>query len=179
MKKIIFLLFIAMAMKASAQSNDYLVTMNGIGLLKIGLKKAELEKILNKKITLRYLSDKDSGYADTIKTKYKNIDVTLYLSKQYTNENKAAIYLHGIRTSSPLCQTRSGIKIGDDKIKIISAYENSILNIWPEYEDENYTRRSKTRSVVLVSSDDNNNTIIFYLNNKKLVAFEVTYYEGE
>ncbi len=179
MKNIFILLFIASSIKASAQSNDYLVTMDGIGLLKIGLQKAELEKILNKKITLRYLSDNDSGYADTIKTKYKNIDVILYLAKQYTNENKAAIYLHGIKTSSPLCQTRSGIKIGDDKMKIITAYENSILNIWPEYEDEKYTRRSKTRSVVLVSSDDSNNTIIFYLNNKKVTAFEITYYEGE
>lgn len=179
MKKIIIVLFIALTIKASAQSNDYLVTMNGIGLLKIGLQKAELEKILNKKITLRYLSDNDSGFADTIKTKYKNIDVTLYLAKQYNNENKAMIYLRGIRTGSLLCKTSSGIKIGDDKLKVITAYENSILNIWPEYEDENYTRRSKTRSVVLVSSDDSNNTIIFYLNNKKVAAFEITYYEGE
>ena len=179
MKKIIILLFIALTIKASAQSNDYLVTMDGIGLLKIGLQKADLEKILNKKITLRYLSDNDSGFADTIKTKYKNIDVTLYLAKQYNNENKAMIYLRGIRTGSPLCKTNSGIKIGDDKLKVITAYENNILNIWPEYEDENYTRRSKTRSVILASSDDNNNTLIFHLYNKKVVAFEVTYYEGE
>jgi chaperonin GroEL (HSP60 family) len=70
-------------------------------------------------------------------------------------------------------------KIGDDKMKVITAYENNLLNIWPEYEDEDYTRRSKTRSVILASSDDSNNTLIFYLNNKKVVAFEVTYYEGE
>ena len=178
MKKIIILLFITLTFKASAQSNDYLVTMNGIGLLKIGLQKTELEKILNKKITLRYLSDNDSGFADTIKTKYKNIDVTLYLAKQYSNENKATIFLNGIRTSSPLCKTSSGIKIGDDKIKIITAYENDMLNIWPEYEDENYTRRSKTRSVIQLSYNDNSNTIIFYLNNKKVAGFEVTNFEG-
>ncbi len=179
MKKIFLLFLIAFASNISAQNSDYLVTMNGIGSLKIGMKKAELEKLLNKKIVLRHLSDKDSGYADTIKTKYKNADVILYLAKQYVDENKEDIVLNGVRSSSLLCKTKSGIAIGDDKMKIINVYENYMLNIWPEYEDENYTRRSKSRSVVLVSADDSNNTIIFYLNNKKVVAFEVTYYEGE
>jgi hypothetical protein len=179
MKKIFLLFLVAFATRIAAQNNDYLVTMNGIGLLKIGLNKAGLEKLLNKKIVLRHLSDNDSGYADTIKTKYKNIDVVLYLSKQYVDENKEEIVLSGVRSSSLLCKTKSGIAIGDDKIKIINVYENNMLNIWPEYEDENYTRRSKSRSVIYVSADDSNNTIIFYLDNKKIVAFEVTYFEGE
>jgi hypothetical protein len=64
-------------------------------------------------------------------------------------------------------------------MKVINVYENASLNIWPEYEDENYIRRSKTRSVIVVSLDDSDNTMIIYLNNKKVVAFEVTFYEGD
>lgn len=179
MRKIFLLLVIAFATKLSAQNTDYIVSMTGIGPLKIGTKKAELEKILNKKLTLRYLADNDSGYADTIRTKYKSIDITLYLGKEYVDENKTDIILTGIKTSSPLCKTKAGIGIGDDKMKVINAYETNMLNIWPEFEDENYTRRSKTKSVILVYDDESANTIIFHLNNKKVVAFEVTYYEGD
>ena len=179
MKKIILLLVIAFATKLSAQNTDYIVSMEGIGALKLGLKKAELEKLLNKKITLKYLSDLDSGYADTIKTKYKNMDVILYLGRHYIDEDKSEIVLNGIRTSSPLCKTKTGIAIGDDKMKVVNLYEDYTLSIWKEFEDDTYTRRSKTRSVIFASADDSDYTIIFYLNNKKVVAFEVTYYEGE
>ncbi|HEY6063192.1 MAG TPA: hypothetical protein VIV35_06260, partial [Chitinophagaceae bacterium] len=78
MKKIFLLLLIAFATKINAQNNDYLVTMNGIGALKTGMTKAELEKLIGKKITPKNLLDKD-GYSDTIKVKYKSIDVQLYL----------------------------------------------------------------------------------------------------
>jgi hypothetical protein len=47
MKQIFYLLFIAFAVKATAQNKDYCVSMNGIGTLKIGMSQAELEKMLN------------------------------------------------------------------------------------------------------------------------------------
>ena len=179
MKKLFFFLLIAVTTTAAAQNTDYIVSMTGIGSLKIGMKKAALEKVLGKKIILKYLSDKDSGYADTIKTKYKSIDVILYLGKQYLDENKEEIVLTGIRSGSALCKTKAGIGIGDDKMKVINVYENNMLNIWPDFEDDTYTKRSKTKSVINVSADDSDNTIVIYLVNKKVVAFEVVYYEGE
>jgi hypothetical protein len=177
MKKIFLLLLIAFATRVAAQNNDYIVSMNGIGALKIGTKKAELEKIIGKKITLKNLLNEE-GYADTIKAKYKNIDVQLYLNRQYIDE-KPEIVLQGVKTSSPLCKTKSGIGTGDDKIKIINVYENYTLYLWPDYEDDTYTKRSKTRSVINVSGDDSDNAIIFYLTNKKVVAIEVTYSDVE
>lgn len=179
MKKLLLFLVIAITTNASAQTTDYVVSMAGIGPFKIGMKKIELEKVLAKKITLHYLSDKDSGYADTIKTKYKNMDVILYLGKQYVDENKEDIILTGVRSGSALCKTKSGIAIGDDKIKVINVYENNTLYIWPEYEDDTYTRRSKTKSLISISADDSENSIVIHLVNKKVVSFEVLYYEGE
>jgi hypothetical protein len=179
MRKIFSLLLICIATNCLAQNTDYIVSMSGIGALKPGITKAALEKVLGKKIVLKYLSDKDSGYADTIKTKYKNIDVIIYLGRQYVDEDKQDIVMTGVRSSSPLCRTKAGIGIGDDKIKVINVYENNTLFIWPDYEDDSYTKRSKTRSVISVSADDSDNTIIIYLLNKKVVSFEVAYYEGE
>jgi hypothetical protein len=179
MRKVLLLLFIAITATSFAQNTDYIVSMNGIGSLKIGIKKAAIEKVLGKKIILKYLSDKDSGYADTIKAKYKSIDVNLYLGKQYVDENTQEIVLTGVLSASPLCKTKSGISIGDDKIKIINVYENNSLYVWPDYEDDTYSKRSKTKSVISVSFDDSGNSIVFHLVNKKVVSFEVVYYEGE
>ncbi len=53
MKKIFLLLFIAFAVKASAQNIDYTVSMNGIGALNIGMSQTELEKLLNQKFMLK------------------------------------------------------------------------------------------------------------------------------
>jgi hypothetical protein len=175
MKKIFFLLLFAFATRVTAQSNDYLVTMKGIGALKIGTRQADIEKVIGKKITLKNLLNKEEGYADTIKAKYKNIDVLLYLERQYTSDEKSEIVLQGIKTSSPLCKTNAGIGIGDDKMKIISVYENNTLYIWPDYTDDTYTTRSKTKSVINVSADNSDNAITFYLTNKKVTSVEVSY----
>lgn len=179
MKKVFFFVLLVISFSAKAQNTDYIVSMNGIGPLKLGMTKATLEKVLGKKITLKNLLDKENGYADTIKTKYKSIDVILYIGRQYIDENTEEIVLQSIRSSSPLCKTKSGIAIGDDKMKIINVHENDMLYIWPDFEDDTYTKRSKTKSIINVSTDNNENTIIFYLVNKKVVSFEVTYYEGE
>lgn len=174
MRKIMLLLLLALTTGLAAQNTDYLVTQNGMGLLKLGMKKAELEKVLGKKIQLKNLLEKD-GYSDTIKVKYKNIDVLVYLEKSWLADDSYELVLSGIRTSSPLCKTAGGIGIGTDKLKIVNAYENSNVYIWPDYEDETYTRRSKTKSVITIFNDDEANSLTFYLLNKKVVAIEITY----
>jgi hypothetical protein len=176
MKKILFLLMISVATGAAAQNSDYIISWTGMGALKIGTKKADLEKIIGKKITLKNLIG-DEGYSDTIKTKYKNIDVQLYLIRQYNEENPD-IVLQGIRITSPLCKTKAGIGIGDDKMKIINVYENNTLYIWPDYDDDTFTNRSKTKSVITVSADNIENALTFHLTNKKVVAIEISYSEG-
>jgi transposase len=176
MKKIVFLLFIAIATTAAAQNNDYLVTPNAIGPLKLGTKKTTLEKIIGKKITLKYLLTED-GWQDTVKTKYKNTDITLYLQRNYVDSAVYDIVLSGMMVNNPLYKTRAGIGIGDDKLKVINAYEFNSISLWPEFEDEEYTRRSKTKSVITVYFDKEGNSLTFYLLNKKITSIEVSYAE--
>ena len=72
MKKFFIFLFILLSTTIIAQNNDYLVSLDGIGTLKLGMKQVEVEKVLNKKIPLTNPSDTISGsWQDSAKVKYK------------------------------------------------------------------------------------------------------------
>lgn len=163
MKKIIFLLFISIATKASAQTNDYIVTMNGIGAIKIDMKQEELEKLLNKKILLTNPWDTISGaWYDSAKIKYKNMDVRIAFERTYMDEKNFYMRITGMRTSSPLCKTKSGIRIGADKLKIIAAYEDNTLIV--------------TSDAITVRDNEDKRMIVFHLKNKKVILIEPTTY---
>ncbi len=160
-------------MKGSAQNNDCLVDMNGIGALKIGMRQDEIEKLLKQKFVLRNAVDTAVSYNDTAMAKYKNSNVQLFFQRQYTAENTYFMYLIGLKTKSPLCKTGKGIGIGSDKLKIISAYETDYVFMRPEFEDEAFTKKSKTGYIIGMNNDNNDRQIVFYLKNKKVVAIEV------
>ncbi|MBL0130939.1 MAG: hypothetical protein IPP43_07275 [Chitinophagaceae bacterium] len=158
-----------------AQNNDYLVSMEGIGVIKIGMTQTELENLLNQKFVLRNALDSAVSWQDSVKARYKNMDVTLFFQRSYTAENVYYMYLIGLRTTSPLCKTISGISIGADKLQIITANEDNDIIMGPEYENVNdtTTTRSKTRYLISIKNDTGTRRITFNLNNKKVVAIEV------
>lgn len=157
---------------AKPQNNDFIVSINGIDSLKLGMSKSDLEKLLNTKLTLRHITV-DGGYSDTLNIKYKGIDMVLYLKEG--NEQSIA-ELDGIRTNSPLCKTTSGLGVGSDKINVIDTYPDNIKYVTPEYEVEPV--RSKTKSVIAVMDTAGSQTMQFHIVNKKVVSVEVnSYYE--
>jgi hypothetical protein len=171
---LIAVFFILQATNVQAQNNDYLITTEGIGSLKLGMTQAELEKLIAKKVPLTNPTDTVSGsYMDSAKVKYKNIDVDLQFTRNYYANDSFRMVITWIRTTSPLCKTKTGVGIGADKLKIISAYEGYHVNIMPVFLDEEWTVKSKTDSMISVCADDEGNTIMFYLRNKKVVAFEI------
>ena len=173
MKKTLFLLFVLFSANLIAQTNSYKVTMNGIADIKVGMKKPEVEKLLNQPVTLKNLLSKDEWLMDTISCKYKDLDVSLIFNKQYIDANKSDIILWGIMSSSVLIKTPSGITIGDDKIKIITVYDGYRLLISPDYENDN-TVKSKTKSSVYLYGDDSGKQIVFHLDNNKIYSIAVT-----
>ncbi|MEO5946365.1 MAG: hypothetical protein ABIP79_06075 [Chitinophagaceae bacterium] len=157
---------------ATPQNNDFIVSMNGIDSLKLGMSKDGLEKLLNTKLTLRHITV-DGGYSDTFSTKYKGIDMVLYLKEG--NEQSIA-ELDGIRTNSPLCKTASGNGVGSDKINVIDSYPDNTKYVTPEYEVEPV--RSTTKSVIAVIDTAGSRAMQFHIVNKKVVSVEVnSYYE--
>ena len=172
MRKLIFFVMLATSVQLKAQNTDYLITMDGVGKLKIDMTVDEVEKLLGKKFNLS-LNDEDGSYMDTVKTKYKAIDVILYFERQYEDDTVYKMALYGMKVTNPLCKTKSGLGIGTDKIRLINDYETYFLRVAPDWTDDTYMTLSKTKSSVYVYDHDSEKAIIFQLNNKKVASIEV------
>ncbi len=182
MKKICLSLFIMVATFATAQNKDYTISMNGLGSLKLGMNQAQLEKLLNQKLILdNHLDTINDFYQDTAKLKYKGITVQLEFNRSYYAPNVFHMRLIGIRASSPLFKTTSGIGIGSDRLKIITAYDSFHVNMQPGYAYYYQTEKGKGKSTLSILDDAASTldhlsdayTMVFYLLNKKVVSFEL------
>jgi hypothetical protein len=181
MKKICLFIFILAATYATAQNKDYIISMKGLGQLRLGMSQADVEKLLNKKILLANSLDTiNSNYQDTAKLKYKNINVQLEFDRSYFAPYKFRMRLIGIRASSPLCKTGTGIGIGSDRLKIIADFDNYHVKIQPGYVSYYDTEKGRGKSTLSIlddaaSTQDGSNayTMVFYLLNKKVVSFEL------
>jgi hypothetical protein len=178
MRKLIIVLLLCFTIKASAQ-NDYIVTMDGLGMLKLDMKQKEVEKMLGKKFVMKNMNDKEGSWMDTVKTKYKNTDITLYFERQYNDDETFQMSLSGLNVSNPLFKTSTGIGIGADKLKIINTYEMSRLSIMPDYTDDTYMTLSKILSTIWVYNDESDHTLVFHLKNKKVVSIELMQFTGD
>lgn len=176
MKLLSTTLFLVFSLLSFAQTPT--VSMAGIGDIKLGMKKTEIEKLLNQKLQLPHLTAKDSDYyQDTVHINYKGMEADVMFQKEYNENDKYDIVIWEIRSNSPQLKTKSGVGIGDDKYRIISTYEGYIIWIMPQYEND-YTVKSKTKSSVWLHGD-NASIIIFYLDNNKITGMSVTYFEGD
>ena len=170
MKKFFAIIFILFATNAVAQNKDYILSLDGIGALKLGMPLTELEKLLKTKITLKVINIDSVRLTETVNTKYKGIDVEINLWKRQDN----IITVDGIKTSSPLCKTKSGIGIGSTKLQIIAAYDGYHIDAKPVFDYGNDKPvKSKTMSTVTVKEEEEGYAIIFSLVNNKVVSFEI------
>jgi hypothetical protein len=155
--------------KEDAQNNTYLVTMEGIDSLKLGMSRTDLEKLL--KIKLAPSDPKNYG-SDTIEVKYKDMDMVLYLD----GGSDSTATVRGIKTNSGACRTAGGIGVGSEKTKVIDAFEDHLKYVAPEYEA--YPVRSTTKSAIAVMDTLNTNALLFHILDKKVAAVAVhSYYE--
>ena len=153
-------------------SFKYTITKDGIDDLKIGMRQEELEKLLNTKFTFKTDKDAPGYWEDTIKAKYKDIDVALYFFRESYDEDSTYMQLMGVQTSSDQVGTASGIGVGDTKHDVIPAYEENPINMGPEWVQTNDTTwdMSKTKYSINVKDDKWDKQLIFHLENKKIVS---------
>ncbi|HWJ29510.1 MAG TPA: hypothetical protein VNS32_23425 [Flavisolibacter sp.] len=178
MRLFLTLLMISFVLFSHAQDNTVMVTLNGIGDIKLNMKKAELEKLLGQKLNLKNLATKsDYNNSDTFHCRYKGMDMDIVLTKSFITDSKYDIVVDEITSNNPLLKTRSGIGIGDDKCKIINTYAGYLMTIEPVYDDANSTVISKTRSLIWLRGDTS--AIIFYTDNNKITGMSVAVTEGD
>lgn len=178
MKRIPILLLFVLSLQAYSQNISPLVSMNGIGDIKIGMKKTDVEKLTGQTIKLVNLVKKGDDWSrDTINLSFKDVSYVLVFDKDYVNEKSQGFIVYEVKSNSPQLKTKSGIGIGDDKLKIVSTYGDYMIQIMPEYEKD-YTIKSKIKSTVWLYGDESGKVIIFYLTNNKVTGFSVMYNEG-
>lgn len=177
MRKILLPAFCFLATTVFSQTNNITVNMNGISDFKIGMKKQEIEKLIAKTITLKNLN-KEDWMMDTFKCQYKGAEFTLIFDRDYIDDNNFNIILYEVNSNSTLLKTPGGISIGDDKIKIVTTYDGYTIYLMPEWEND-YTVKSKTRSLVMVHGDESGHVITFHMNNNKVESMSVSVEEGD
>jgi len=69
MKKIFPILFMFLSATAVAQNKDYLISLDGLGSLKIGMSLAELQKQLQTKIILKVIDIDSVRLKEKVKAK--------------------------------------------------------------------------------------------------------------
>ena len=168
------LLFLFFSTYSIAQTISYTVSMSGISEIKIGMTKAALEKLLNQ--TIKLPADKNNS-RDSASCNYNGLNLSIVFEKQEVN-NKSELVVWEVKSNHPQLKTRSGISIGDDKLKVISTYDGYTIYIMPDYDDANFTIKSKTKSTIWLHGDESGKVIIFYLTNNKVTGMSVTYDEG-
>ena len=148
---------------------DYLISMDGIGVVKLDMSQAELEKLLNKKIPLTNPTDTISGsWQDSATVNYKDIVLKIDFQRTYTEQDTFYMRVIAIETSSPLAKTSAGLSIGSDLSTIVDAYENNPIALGPDFTT------NKTKYLIAVRDEVvNSREIDFYLVNKKVVAIDV------
>lgn len=174
---LLFCLSVSFNLFAQTSTENFQVTMTGIGPFKINMKKTDVEKIAGHSI--KTIKDED-GFGDTAVLVYKGVSFTITFYENYIDEKKTETAIYSIKTNSPMVKTKSGIGIGDDKLKIITTYPDFDFNFYFHYidaEDGSY-KRSKERSTLSLTGQDSPSIIQFYLNNGKVESFEVTIAEG-
>ena len=180
MKQVILLTAFVFSSCVGFSQNDLQVSLSGIGGVKLNMSITEVEKVVGQKINSRLLKGAEDYAMDTVSLNLKGVPLEIIFYNQYIEEKKFEVSVYAITSSSPLCKTKSGIAIGDDKMKIVTTYDTFYMEIAPYFEDvgnEQY-KPSKTRSTITIHGQDENGIIIFNLTNNKVSSFIVSIFEG-
>ena len=163
------------------ENTGYTISKDGIGDLKIGMTQTEVETLLNQHFNFNSMKDSVGYWGDTVETKYKDIDVSLYFERQYGDNDNDVMKLIGLETTSSLCKTSSGIGIGDPKSSILPAYEDNPIDMGPDWVAVNDStwEMSKTDYSIRVKDDKWDRELIFHLVNKKVASLEAVIIMGE
>lgn len=163
------------------EKNEYTISNEGLGAMKVGMRDSELEKLLTQRFSFQTIVDSPGYWVDTIQAKYKDAEVSLIFERVNGDTDSTFMQLLGVETSSPLCKTEYGVGIGDDRAAILAPYDDHSIYMGPEYELINDTTwaMSKTKYSVSVRDDKWAHQLIFHLVNKKIVSLGVSFAMGE
>jgi len=150
----------------------YTISKDGIDDLKIGLTEDQVNKLLGTNFQFETNEDSTGYWQDTVKAKYKDIDVSLFFFRETYDKDSVWMQLMGVETSSDQVGTATGIGVGDTKHDVIPSYEENPITMGPEWVQINDTTwdMSKTKYSINVKDDKWDKQLIFHLEDKKIVS---------
>lgn len=177
MKLLFFILALSASQALFSQTSDMIVTTAGIGPIRIGMSRAAVEKLLGTKLKFPKASKDPNGYDwDTIRCKFKEMDMDLVFGKTYFgNDTTAKFGVYQVSSNSSLIKTKSGIAIGDDKLKIFKIYDQYRLEYFPDMDKKLNPKKVQ----VNLFDNETSNVLIFYLNDGIVTGFGAMIYEGD
>ena len=170
MKKLINLFAILFSTILFAQ-----VSTTRINDFKIGMKKAELEKIIGKKINIKM----PEGYQEEpSNVLYKGIVYEVYFANQYDDEGNQLkdMQLVSVKSKDKSLKTLSGIGVGSTLYELIEKYKDNNIEISDSWDDNG--NRIKTERHFTINDYDAGTYLFMTLKNGKVVDFYVGYNEG-
>lgn len=152
---LILIILLAISSSVHAQKEKRILNFDGIDELKLGMTKAEIEKLTGQKITFKHIGI-DEQYTESVKVIYKGLPFDLLLMR--SEENGAR--LESVSTGSIMYRTPEGIGIGSDQLTIINTYEDQLLIIGGE-------------TITLADINNLHASIVFQMKNNMVVKISV------
>lgn len=168
--------------ETGTENTEYLLNMDGVGPVTVGMKQSDLEQLTGKKIPLTNPTDTVSGsWMDSATIQYKDISLRLEFVRTYAYENLDSFHMRvtSVYTESPLVRTTEGIRVGSGKQSVIDAYPDKFMIMQPGYDHETDTVYSKTLYKIRVRTDWEGPEIVYLLRDNKVYGFEVTSYHDD
>ena len=175
--KTLFLTALLLSSLTTIAQPSLIVNEKGIGDVKLDMTIANLEALFGQPFVLKPVNG--PGWSDdTTSFIYKNALYEIILQREVNEKGKVIrSSVYEVKCSNTAVKTKSGISIGDDKLKIITTYEGYVIRIIPVFEGSNQQTKSKTHSKIMLMTDVNK-AVTFYLINNKVTAISVGYVEG-
>ena len=142
---------------------------------KIGMKKSDLEKIIDKTIQVKL----NEGYpSEASHVVFKGIVYEVYFNKSYDdNGNELKDYtIYSITSRDRTLKTLSGITIGSSFDEVLNKYKNNNISIYDSWNED--STRDKSTRMFSIDDYDAGTQLVITIKSGKVTEFYVSYKEG-
>jgi hypothetical protein len=180
MKKVfsLFVIVLVLISQLQAQDGNTFISTMRMGIFKLKMTTAEIEKALGQKIKLKQRKD---NYLDSAKIMYNQANYILSFEKRY-NENTSAPEvweLYAVSSSNTTLKTKSGMGINNTKAELLSTYDKNNITINNDWDYKEKGNAIDKIQYITLNDYEAGTTLVFKTEDRVVKIIEVRVYEGE
>ncbi len=181
--KLFFAIAITVFSFSNLQAQDVNASTVRLGPFSINMKATEVEKLSNRKLSLKELKGQDEDYNKMIDVMVDNVIYQLHFYPGYNEQGASdgSYILSRVKCEDKRMKTKSGITIGQNKIDIIT--QLSGMNISFDFNKyQNYDTDGKPTKLfseqITIRDTDAGSSLILNISKEKIISFELFLQEG-